>query len=363
MPVLPEFTDDTDHIYERLADQLDALPNGFPRTESGIEIRLLKRMAEPEEAWLAGQLGQAMELAADIAVRVGLPTKETTERLNNLLRRGLLRTDKQDGVRRYRLMPFLVGIYEARLDEMDHDMAHLMEQYMMLQGAKGILGPRPAVHRVVPAHHAVKRESILPYEDIRALLMKANSFYARDCICRVEQDVIGGRICDFPLGNCLQFSVVEDAYGTDGMSREEALALIDEAENLGMVHAVSNNKENVGYVCNCCGCCCTILRGITEWGIDFSVASASYYADVDHDGCSACEMCVGRCQVDAIGIDGTSAVVDHSRCIGCGLCVTGCLDDAVHLHARVAAECAPPPDTFAEWEEERLKNRGLGIID
>ncbi len=357
MPVPSEFTDE---VYERLADKLDALPNGFPRTESGVEIRLLKRMAEPEEAWLAGQLGRIMEPAEDIAARVGLSTKETTARLHNLLRRGLLRAEKQGGVRRFRLSPFLVGIYEARLDEIDHDMAHLMEQYMMLQGAEGILGPRPAIHRVIPAHQAVKRESILPYEDIRALLMKANSFYVRDCICRVEQDVVGSRSCDFPLENCLSFSPVEGAFGPSGISREEALAIIDEAEDLGLVHTVSNNMENVGYVCNCCGCCCGVLRGITDWGIEASVASASYYAEVDADGCTACEICVDRCHVDAIAIDGPSAVVDVSRCIGCGLCVTGCLDDAVHLHAKAAADVISPPATFADWEEERLKNRGLG---
>ena len=357
MPVPAEFTDE---VYERLADQLDALPNGFPRTESGVEIRLLKRMAEPEEAWLAGQLGRTMESAEEVAARIGLTSDETTERLRSLLRRGLLRTEKRDGVRHYRLRPFLIGIYEARLDEIDHDMAHLMEQYMMLQGARGILGLRPAVHRVVPAHQAVKRESILPYEDIRALLMKANSFYARDCICRVEQDVLGSRRCDFPLSNCLQFSPVKGAFGPNGMSRDEALAMIDETEELGLVHTVSNTKEGIGYVCNCCGCCCGILRGITDWGIEASVASASYCAEVNADACSACEICVDRCQVAAIAIVGTSAVVDVGRCLGCGLCVTGCLDDAVHLHAKPDAEAVAPPTTFADWEEERLRNRGLG---
>ncbi len=40
-------------IYERLAAALDALPRGFPRTKSGVEIKLIKMAFTPEEAPLA----------------------------------------------------------------------------------------------------------------------------------------------------------------------------------------------------------------------------------------------------------------------------------------------------------------------
>lgn len=63
--------DMTDEVYERLADQLNALPNNFPRTQSGVEIRLLKKIARPEEAWMASQLGRKMESAEEISARVG----------------------------------------------------------------------------------------------------------------------------------------------------------------------------------------------------------------------------------------------------------------------------------------------------
>ncbi|MFC2047617.1 hypothetical protein ACFLTK_05030 [Chloroflexota bacterium] len=118
--------------YKKLALALDALPNGFPKTESGVEIRLLKKMLEPEEAWLVGQLSRKLESVEEIAARVGLPTAEATERLRGMLRRGLVSTEKRNDISYYRLKPFFVGIYEAQLETMDHEMAHLMEQYMML---------------------------------------------------------------------------------------------------------------------------------------------------------------------------------------------------------------------------------------
>jgi electron transport complex protein RnfB len=37
-------------VYYRLAKVLDTLPNGFPPTESGVEIRLLEKIFTPEEA-------------------------------------------------------------------------------------------------------------------------------------------------------------------------------------------------------------------------------------------------------------------------------------------------------------------------
>ena len=37
-------------VYERLARKLDGLPNGFPRTEIGVELKLLRKIFHPEEA-------------------------------------------------------------------------------------------------------------------------------------------------------------------------------------------------------------------------------------------------------------------------------------------------------------------------
>ena len=37
----------TDDIYRKLAQRLDAIPNGFPATESGVELRLLAKIFTP----------------------------------------------------------------------------------------------------------------------------------------------------------------------------------------------------------------------------------------------------------------------------------------------------------------------------
>jgi len=352
--------DKAEDVYESLAEALDRLPNGFPRTASKVEIAILKKIFSQDEAFLASHLERKMEQVDKIAKRVGQSVEEVETKLRNMADRGLLWSSVKDGNHCYRLAPFIVGTYEAQLETMDHELAHLIEDYLANGGAVGIMKPKPALHRVIPAHKAVKSEWILPYDDVRAVLLNAKSFRLQDCICRVQQDQIGRRRCTFPVKTCLSFSSRERPPGPGYMSREEALAALDNAEEIGLVHTVSNVAKGFGYVCNCCGCCCGILRGITDWGIENSVAYANYYAVIDPDACVGCGACRERCQVKAISEETDASVVDTKRCIGCGLCVTGCPNGAAELKKKPESEIVHPPADFGTWEEERLRNRGIG---
>ena len=344
--------------YEKLARALDLLPGAFPRTKSGVELQILEKIFSPEEALLACNMTGDSETVDAIAGRVNLPTEETEEGLKAMVRRGIIWSSRKDGIRHYRLAPFIVGIWEEQWDVLDHELAHLCENYFLEGGIKGIMSPSPAINRVVPAHRAIKTESILPYEDVKAMILAAKRFGLRDCICRKQQDVVGTRKCDFPLDVCLNFSMAERPPRPHDITQEEALKLLDRAEEIGLVHTVGNVVEGVYYVCNCCGCCCGILRGITQFGIENSVAKANYYAVVDPEECTGCGICEERCQVGACSVDDI-AKIDLTKCLGCGLCVTGCDSEAVRLELRPDAEIIRPPEDFKAWEEQRQHNRGL----
>ena len=349
----------TTDVFELLAGALDRLPNGFPRTPSGVEIQILKKIFSPEEAALASQLSGTPETLDEISARLRLPAGEARKALFKLARRGMVWLDTRGKKPRFRLAPFVVGFYEEQFELMDHDLAHLVELYMAGGGAAGIMKPQPALNRVVPAQRAVKTEWVLPYDDVRAILLSAKSFQVRDCICRLQQDQLGSRECDFPLNVCLYFSERESGAVPGHISQEEALALLARTEEVGLVHTVSNVMKGVGFVCNCCGCCCGILRGITDWGIENSVASANYFAVIDPETCAGCGDCIQRCQVHAISEGDGISVVDRARCIGCGLCVTGCPNDVARLERKPEGEIIHPPADFAAWEHERLHNRQL----
>ncbi len=344
--------------YKLLAQALDRLPNGFPRTPSNTEITILKKIFTLQEALLASQLSGTMEPIEVIAKRVGLSTEQAETNLTKMAERGLLWFEKQAGKLHFRLAPFIIGIYEAQMETMDHELAHLVEKYMADGGAAGIMKPQPALHRVIPAQTAVKSEWVLPYDDVKAILMTSKTFHLRDCVCRVQQDHID-RKCDFPLRTCLSFSSTERPPHPNDVSKEEALAFLDKMEEIGLVHTVSNVMKGVGYVCNCCGCCCGVLRGITDWGIENSVAHANYHAVIDPNECVGCGTCRERCQVHAITEQDGVSIVNLKRCIGCGLCVTGCPNHVAKLKRKQESEIINPPTNFATWEHERLHNRGL----
>lgn len=349
----------SDDIYEHLAEALDRLPNGFPRTPSGVEIPMLKKIFTDQEALIAGQMGRDLETAEEIAGRTGIALEGIKIQLKGMVKRGLVWVRKHNSAVCYRLAPFIVGIYEEHVYEMDHEFAHLFEEYMVDGGAKGIMQPVPALQRVVPARGSIKTEYILPYDDVKAMLDNAVSFRVRDCICRKQKELHGDRTCDFPLTMCLNFTTFPRAECDETITREQALAILDKAEEVGLVHTVSNVMNGMYYVCNCCGCCCGILRGITEWGIKEAVAFANYYASIDKDMCTDCGMCIDRCQVHAImDVHGKTTII-HDQCIGCGLCVTGCPQDAVTLTKREGAAINHPPEDFEAWERLRLEHRGI----
>jgi electron transport complex protein RnfB len=350
-----------ENTYERLIDALDALPNGFPRTQSRVEIKLLHKLFAPDEALIASLMTRHEETPEAIAQRADLPTAEVKAKLITMAKRGLLWYDKQGREIKFRLAPFIVGIYEAQMDVLDQEFALLFEEYLSTGGAAGIMRPSPALHRVVPVQGTVKTDWILPYEDVKAILLEGKVFSVRDCICRVQQDLLDKRRCKHELNNCLSFTKIKRPPRAGDISAEEALKILNDTETAGLVHTVSNVVEGVYYICNCCGCCCGILRGITDFGIETSVARSNYYAVIDQESCTGCMLCGERCQVHAIDAsdpDGTAAA-DPAKCIGCGLCVSACAVESIRLERKKDAQAVHPPKDFTAWELARLKNRGL----
>ncbi len=77
----------TEKAYHQLAKVLDTLPNGFPATQSGIEIKLLKKIFKPQDAELFCDLKLSFETADQIAQRTGRPLEGLEDRLTSMWRR------------------------------------------------------------------------------------------------------------------------------------------------------------------------------------------------------------------------------------------------------------------------------------
>ena len=78
----------SDDVYAQLAKVLDTLPSGFPATENGIEIKILKKRFTLEEADLFCDLRLTLETAEQIAKRTDRPIEGLGEMLTSMWEQG-----------------------------------------------------------------------------------------------------------------------------------------------------------------------------------------------------------------------------------------------------------------------------------
>jgi Na+-translocating ferredoxin:NAD+ oxidoreductase subunit B len=86
-----------DPAYRDLALLLDTLPQGYPATESGIELELLGKLFSPEEARMAARLSLTAETPAAISARAGLDEGAVRACLKSMVKQGLIEFEKAAG--------------------------------------------------------------------------------------------------------------------------------------------------------------------------------------------------------------------------------------------------------------------------
>ncbi len=315
-------------VYIRLREHMDRLPGGYPATDSGVEINILKKLFTPEEAEMAMRLSSVPETAEAVARRSGLEEKEAARMLERMAKRGLLFRMRRGDEVLYSAFQFIFGVYDFQVNALDGELARMMEEYFPY------LGVIEKQFRVVPVESAVDTTmAIATYERIRNLVEEQEIISVSPCICRREQGLLGHE-CVRPSETCLGFGLaaeyrLENDIGRR-ISREEALEILDLAERSALVLCPTNSRDIV-FVCCCCGCCCGMLNVLKTEERPADKIRSPYRAGIDSDLCSACGVCIERCQMDALVEDDEVMEVDVARCIGCGLCVNACPEQAMHL--------------------------------
>jgi ferredoxin len=125
------------------------------------------------------------------------------------------------------------------------------------------------------------------------------------------------------------------------LTHEEALALIDRCEEMGLIHTCENStrmRPRWG-MCNCCTDCCMIYEPINRFRAPVTkcIAKSRYEVQLDAGLCTGCDICVDWCPFGAIkmvkpkGSKEEKAVVDNEKCMGCGICVLKCDFQALSL--------------------------------
>jgi len=338
---------------------MDGLPTGFPETESGVEIKILKKLFTLEQAELFMELTFELETVETIAYRTGMEPSALSLKLAEMATQGLLFRDYKDNQVRYQNFHFIVGIYEFQLNTLDKELAEMIEEYLPHFGmALADAGVKTKQLRVAPVSSAIDAESpVANYNMIRELIKDQELISVTNCICRKEQGLLGNH-CDYPHETCFAFGKFAQYYIDNEMGRKidlsEAMDILDMAERAGLVLSPSNTKE-ISFVCCCCPCCCPNIRYAKFFPKPVEMFKTYYQANINPETCTSCQECFERCPMEAIQEGLETSEINKDRCIGCGLCVSVCPENSISLKAIQDVEDPPDlmKDVFKKIVEER----------
>ncbi len=350
-------------VYERLRERLDDFASGFPTTESGIEIKILKGLFTEDEAELFLKLSPVLEAPEDVAKRLDRDDAETAELMEAMAKKGLIFRLKKDRNTRYGQVPFVPGIYDFQLETMGRGFAQDMQDYFEDGLGRTIQGHKTPIMRPIPINRKlVVKWPVAPYEDVLKIIEEQDVIALAPCICRTKNRLLD-ESCGKPLETCFMFGANGKYYVDNGMARfitqEEAKKIIKKNDEAGLVMQPFNSQK-AGVMCSCCGDCCEMLGSLKMQPVPAAAVKSNYFATVDANECTGCETCLDRCQMEAITIEDETAAIDLDRCIGCGLCVTACPTEAAQLVKKTESEQYQPPkskaEVFMQLAIERKKN-------
>ncbi len=197
-----------------------------------------------------------------------------------------------------------------------------------------------AVQRTIDA----RPMRIYPAHNVLQLIEKhggADNIALVHCFCRQYHRLIH-EPCRFgmPSESCIAIGSlarhsVESGKCGRYISKEDAIALVQEMERKGAVHQVFHEGEDVEgteiAVCNCCWDCCGVFGSYNRAILPLRFRSYYEAQLPDPALCSGCEICVEHCPVQAISMNGGIPAINRDMCIGCGQCRIQCAEDAIQL--------------------------------
>jgi len=357
-------------VYRKLQEHLDTLPIGFPPTESGVEIRLLKHLFAPDEAEVAAHLVRDPRPLAQIHRRLGetgMSLRELERMLDRMHFKGTVSRSIRNGDKCYQNEMLVLGMWEYQVGRLTKGFVEDLQQYFEEAFDDDLIRARMTTLRTIPVEKSIPLPSefrVASYDEVRALVAEASDRIAvANCVCRQAQDVIGrGCAVTDMRETCLLFKETAEHHCELGIarpiSRQEALRILGKAQDARLV-LQPENAEHPQFICCCCGDCCEILLRAKRHPRPAELYVTNYYLEVSPQLCQGCGDCLDICQLDARSLAGEVAVVDLERCIGCGNCVVACPHGACRLRQK-ETETALPRDSrelFARIAQRRAVHR------
>jgi NAD-dependent dihydropyrimidine dehydrogenase PreA subunit len=344
-----------DDLYRKLQEHLDKLPIGFPSTDSGVEIKILKYLFDPFETKIALCLSLGNSSVSTVQKRLKRKFNEECElinlhsKLDSMYLNGIINRSKKEP-HKYSNAMLAIGMFEFQLGHLSKEFMELMHQYFdegfneeFFRSSLPQLRSSPHFNAIVPEYN------IATYDNMRKVVKESKKTIAvANCVCK-EGEALLGKSCKQTndIEVCISFG--SSAYLDRGQARiitkEECFDILDRAEKEGLVLQPGNSLQPF-CICLCCGCCCGVLTSAKKYGKPAELIAHNFYAHTYIEKCNGCSVCVTRCQTDAIQVVDKKVLIDLDRCIGCGLCVVTCKKEAIYLKDK-KKKTIPPKNAVA----------------
>jgi len=341
--------------YFGLSERINLFPQGAPATD--LLFNILKILFSEKEAALVSLLPikpfNAQKAASIWKIKEG----EARIILNDLADRGILLDGEDRDDILYRMPPPMAGFFEFSMMRYRNDidqktLAELFNQYITVEedfARSLITNGETQQGRVFVDENVLSEENslhVLDYERASEVVKTAECIGIGVCYCRHKMQHLG-RNCDADMDNCMTFNEGADSLTRHGIARKvdvaEGLDILQKARQQNLVQFGENVMKRVGFICNCCGCCCEALIAARRFGFMHPVHTTNFLPSVKDENCNGCGKCVSLCPVEAMTLVSANdpvkpltkkAKVDEEICLGCGVCLQGCDSDALKLVSR-----------------------------
>ncbi|PKM87694.1 MAG: (Fe-S)-binding protein [Firmicutes bacterium HGW-Firmicutes-12] len=334
--------------YKTLVERLNRFPQGAPASETLYKI--LAILFSEKEAALVAQLPIKPFTAKKAATIWGMSEISAFKILNGLASRCILLDMETNGETRYMLPPPMAGFLEFSMMRTRNDidqklLAELFYQYMNVEEAfvKDLFfSTETRLGRVFVNESSLEAENtvhILDYEKASYIIKTAKHIGISMCYCRHKMEHIGQN-CDAPINDiCMTFGNAADALVRHEYARRvdasECLELLHKAYEYNLVQCGENVRNDVSFICNCCGCCCEALVAAKKFGNLHPVETTGFLPILNEDTCIGCGKCEKVCQVEVIKMieknEKKLPLIDENTCLGCGICVRSCPNKSLSL--------------------------------
>jgi ferredoxin len=351
----------SEHNYRLLQRRLAEKVQGAP--DSPTLMKILSILFSPEDAELAGKLPHNFTSVDTLSKNLRLPKEELDAKLTDMAKRGLVFDIENNGQRYFTLLPVVIGFFEMTFMRLRPDMpmkelAGLFEEYFIEydhQFPKAQLEGRTTLFRSLVREEAIPQDSfteVLDWERASHIVKTSSASAVGICQCH-HTALHMGHACEKPQEVCLTFNFAADGLIRNGIARsitkEEAMRILARSKEAGLAQTGDNVQNKVTFICNCCGCCCHVMKGIKAVDARPAIITSNFIMEVDHSKCKGCGMCAKACPIGAVSIDSKTvgarvtkrAVRDEQVCLGCGVCTTVCKNGAASMKSRPQRTLVP----------------------